>query len=288
MKLPKNITPLLDGDWVVYAACSAIEYRHEERYIEMATEEGWWEDGMNIPDPSFQSVVDVFEGKVKEIKRVLRTKTNPIIFFTGPNNFRKEVAKTKVYKGTRKEEKPFFYEDLKGLIELRYATKVDDTLEADDLMSIHQTESPDDTCIVTVDKDLRQVNGWHYSPEGWNYPSFGPKYVTDENSYIEFKNPDKKGKGIVGTGYQFFWAQMLLGDSTDNIPGLPGHGPAAVMKLLEQCNTKGECFEAVRDAYRDVCWMPNAYMLEQGQLLWMVREIKDGKPVMWSIPNAPS
>ena len=282
MELPKNILPLVDGDWILYMACSAIEYRLVKE----------WKDSGEVgpePTPSYEDTVTVLKNRIEEIKKTLHTTTEPIFFFTGANNFRKEVAVSKVYKGKREgQPKPFHYNNLKKFVETMYTTQEKDNLEADDLMSIWQTEweanrplnSEDQCCIVTVDKDLRQVNGWHYSPEGYNYGSFGPEYVTDENCWIKLSKNRKK---IVGTGWKFFFSQLLTGDTVDDIPGLPHTGPVKALSILTPCATMAEAFDAVEWAYRGECWDPEAYLLEQGRLLWMVREIRDGKPVMWEV-----
>jgi len=285
MKLPENILPLLDGDWVCYMACAAIEYKWGEKQEEKGLD----------PDstPPFGDIVDVLEFKIKEIKHELETEVDPIIFFSGKKNFREEVAITKVYKGNRVQEKPFHYQNLKNYIEARYDTQVEDTLEADDLMSITQelyerwdgVGADTKSCIVTVDKDLRQVNGWHYSPEGHNFGSFGPRYCTNANTYIEPKDPEKISKGLIGTGYKFFYAQMIIGDTVDNVPGLPRHGPKVALKILADCETERQCYEAVRDAYRDACIMADDYFKEQAYLLWMIRSFnEEGLPVMWEEP----
>lgn len=291
-KLPPNILPLVDGDWILYMACSAVEYPLMKEWKEECKEAE--DKGLPLPPeptPSFEDTVNVLTGKIKEIKRVLKTETIPILFFTGHNNFRKELAVSKTYKGNRPSEKPYFYEDLKGYIEINYPTREEDNLEADDLMAMYQTHEltfkkmdfyPKDTCIVTVDKDLRQVNGWHYSPEGHNYPSFGPKFVTDENSYIELS---PNGKKVIGTGWKFFYSQLLTGDTVDNIPGLPLYGPKKAVPLLVDTTTEGEAYELVREAYRDKCLMADDYLLEQARLLWMVRGYDDdGEPEMWFPP----
>ena len=292
MNLPENITPLIDGDWMLYMACNAVEYSWSERWAE---EQGAdFDPDEPPPTPPFEEIVDVLEHKLKEIRDALNTKAVPIFFFTGHNNFRKTVAKTKAYKGNRDSEKPYHYQNLTNLIEARYPFQRKDDVEADDLMAIYQTQmlysesvggifSP--TCIVTVDKDLRQVNGWHYSPEGHNFPSFGPTYVTDDNSYIEYKDSEKPAKGLLGTGWKFFYAQLITGDTVDNIPGLPRQGPAKALSLLTPCTTPREAYEVVRDAYRDICIMADDYLLEQAYLLWMVRGYnEDGTPAMWEAP----
>jgi len=281
MKIPKDIQPLIDGDWIVYMACNAIEYRLMKEWREAGEVEP-------EPTPSFDDTVRVLVSRVKEVSKVLGTEMPPLFLFTGKNNFRKEVAKTKVYKGNRKgREKPFHYQNLVNYIEASYATSTIDNVEADDLMAILQTEATSyPTCIVTVDKDLRQVNGWHYSPEGANFPSFGPTYVTDDNSYIKWKDPENKKKGLIGTGYKFFYAQLITGDGVDNIPGLPKGGPTLAMQLLEECTTERECFEVVRWEYRGICWDPDTYMKEQIDLLWMIRHFNDdGSIQYWEEPD---
>lgn len=293
--------PLIDGDWLQYLSCQAVEYHWEDRCVE---------DGLDIeanPHPPFQQIADVFDYKIKDIKKEIKQKIEectevlePIVFFTGPNNFRKELAKTKEYKGNRKDlEKPYHHKNLKNYVMAQYHTEENDKIEADDFMAITQEAyerirknnpdscNPKTTIIVTVDKDLRQVNGWHYSPEiGNGAASFGPKFCTDETSYVEFKNPDKIEKGLIGTGFKFFYAQCITGDGVDNIPGLPRHGPKAALKILEGCETERECFEAVRDAYRDTLLLADECLLEQARLLWMVRSLDANlKPKIWEEPD---
>jgi len=273
MSIPDNLLPLIDADWLCYMACQAIEY------------------GMDNPrEADFQDIVDVLEARVKDICIILNTCEVPLFFFSGADNFRMDIATTKGYKANRKHDKPFNYANLVMYVEAKYVTVRHDNMEADDGMAIFQTEweycrplNEEGQCIiVTVDKDLRQVNGWHYSPEGYNFPSFGPVYVTDENSYIELSANRKK---VVGTGYLFFYSQLLTGDGVDNIPGLPHTGPVAAFNILANATTKGEAYEAVREAYRDVCWDPDVYLKEQADLLWMVREVNDeGEPVLWQPP----
>ena len=276
-KLPTNLTPLIDGDWIVYMCCQAIEYSCEG-------------------EPKLQDIVDVFDHKIEEIVKTLGGTTEPpIIFYTGQANFRKERATTKVYKGNRKDkERPFHYENLKNYISTKYACLVNPATEADDMMAIWQTQWEEckpldhegECIIVTVDKDLRQVNGWHYSPEGHNFPSFGPTFVTDDNSYINLKNPVNPGKGLIGTGYKFFWSQVITGDSVDNIPGLPKAGPKFAYELLKDVDSEYACYEAVKGAYRDVLLNADDCLREQVDLLYMVRELDGGGyPVMYTYPE---
>ena len=99
------------------------------------------------------------------------------------------------------------------------------TLEADDLMGIACSSGK--AVAVTLDKDLLSCPGWHYRPQ---YSHTGKR---DENG--------KQGKVTHEAEiiYQpewradeLFFKQWLMGDMTDNYPGLPRVGPKTAEKLL--------------------------------------------------------
>jgi len=74
-------------------------------------------------------------------------------------------------------------------------------MEADDGLAIAQgyfQEQGIESIIVTEDKDLLQVPGWHYNPN---------------------KN-DKPFKISEEQGHFLLWKQVITGDKTDNIPGV--------------------------------------------------------------------
>ena len=129
---------------------------------------------------------------------------------------------------------------------------------------------------------MKTVEGWFYGPEGHNYGSFGPMYITQQNSYITLSANKKK---IEGVGYKFFYSQLITGDTVDNILGLRGKGPAAAVKILDGCNSEPECYLAVRGAYREVLMNADECLLEMAYLLHMVRGYnEDGSIMMWESP----
>lgn len=105
-------------------------------------------------------------------------------------------------------------------------------IEADDVMGIlgSAPSLPDGSIpvIVTVDKDLRQVPGWHFNP---NHDDF-PIRVTQEEA-------DRA-----------FHLQWLTGDATDHVPGLWRWGPAKASALLDPLPSHA-WGAAVLAAYRD-------------------------------------
>lgn len=217
----------------------------------------------------------------------------PIIYLTGKGNFREAIAKRKPYKGTRKEEgKPWHYANIWAYLQVKWSAIIVEGMEADDAMCIEQTvwlnhnkDYPDippvDTIICTRDKDLRQCDGWHFGWELGNQPQFGPVFV-DGFGTLSLSEDNKKLRGV---GEKFFYAQLIMGDPVDNIPGLPKHGPKAAFDIVGNTQTREEGFKAVLEAYRAVYGdSAETEMLEQGQLLWMVRELdEEGKPKMWRL-----
>ena len=112
-------------------------------------------------------------------------------------------------------------------------------------------------------------------------PEFGPELV-NEIGYLEPVYKDEKIKGLKGTGLKFFYSQLITGDRVDNIPGLPKGGPVLAFNTLDACHTEEELFREVSALYLERVPNPQEYLLEQGQLLWMVQSLhEDGSPVMW-------
>ena len=210
-----------------------------------------------------------------------RSRTDDFVVPTFAPNFREALANGKVYKGTRKQDKPFHWINLTAHILSQPSVVVAVGCEADDLVAIHHTLNPDGSIICTRDKDLRMVPGWHYGWECGKQPELGPvKY--DDLGEIRLVQT-KSGNKIVGGGFAFFCSQLLTGDVVDNIGGLKGYGPVKTFKLLENCTSMGDYFSAVRNAYHElVPDNPEEALREQCNLLWIVRELNpDGSLKMF-------
>jgi 5'-3' exonuclease len=151
-----------------------------------------------------------------------------IAFFTGKDNFRKELAFTKEYKGNRKgRPKPALFDAAREYMTNAWGCVTVNGIEADDALGICQTEMDDDTIICTIDKDLQQIEGVHYN---WN---------SDEIFEVSKEE-------AIYTKY----IQILMGDSTDNIQGIPRVGEVKAIKILSKVKDEGCSYlEAVCDAY---------------------------------------
>lgn len=169
-------------------------------------------------------------------------------WITGKGNYRYDIAKTVPYKGNRKDvQRPKHYEALREHLVKRHEAIVTVGEEADDAVGIESTKLLDNCWIIHVDKDLDQLQGWHYNP------------VKDERYYVnEFD------------AYKAFCTQLLTGDRIDNIPGLDGIGPKKAEKALKEAKTKQELLETAWEKYQELGYSKE-YLVEQGQLLWLRR-----------------
>ena len=162
------------------------------------------------------------EAKIGINKRLLHmceeNSTNKYVgFLTGKKCFRYKVAKSQGYKEKRPTEKPeLLYLLTQYMIEvLRF--DVVDGLEADDLVVYWNREMKEETIICSPDKDvLKQTPGVHYNYR-WSKDGRGSWVTTSEDD-----------------ADIFLWQQVLMGDSTDCIPGLPGIGEKKALKILKE------------------------------------------------------
>lgn len=208
-------------------------------------------------------------------------------------NFREEKAVQKGYKANRKQDKPKHFYNVLAHILANHPYHVNENgLEADDAMCIRQykTWREQDTIICSRDKDVRQCPGLHYSWEINKQASVGPLFI-EPLGFLEKKTKTSSGKPkpptLFGGGHKFFYAQMLMGDNTDNIGGLQGYGPVFAYNLLNDATTERQCYELVAELYVKNCgddW--KTLMKEQADLLWMVREVnEDGSAKLWLPPR---
>ena len=234
----------------------------------------------------FDKVAECIDNDIAAICRGAGADEAPVIFLTGKENFRDGIAVSKPYKGNRKSEKPFHWENITAYLWNQYEVRLVEGLEADDLMAIEQVGwmgSDQETIICTRDKDLRMVPGWHYGWECGAQREFGPLFA-DIIGDIELDR-EKKPPKLSGYGLKFFYAQLLMGDSVDNIPGLPRCGAVKAYDVLHDADTEAVMFERVRTEY-EMKGYGDDYLLEQGQLLWMTQELtEEGKPKLWQFPE---
>jgi 5'-3' exonuclease len=149
------------------------------------------------------------------------------------------------YKANRTQPKPKHYTFLKDHLLINWNATQAIGVEADDLISIAQTKDPDNTVGCTIDKDiLYQVIGHKYN------------FVKEEFLY-----------GQEDECLNYFYNQMLVGDTADNLRGVDGIGKVKASKYLSDLYTEEELFKTVYDLYEDHerFWM-------NADCFWMLRE----------------
>lgn len=120
------------------------------------------------------------------------------------------------------------------------------------------TERPSDTVIVTLDKDLDQVAGWHYN------------FVTKKRYWV---TPEE--------GKYFFYQQVLTGDRIDNIPGLPKVGPVKAKKILGEISDETTYKEKVLAAYMEVLSLTEEQAKEKINLIGKLIYIRQKPDELW-------
>jgi len=170
------------------------------------------------------------------------------------------------------------------------------TQEADDSLTQYQVRQricggEDSSVLMSGDKDLWMVEGLHCDPKtGRMYRVFG-------YGNCEYRDVGNKEPKLVGEGTSWFWHQMLMGDTADNIPGLPkisgrllneylptakynanrtsqACGEAKAVAVLDGVNNDKEAFRRVYECYTDYYRDTNntaEMFFEQAFLLWMRR-----------------
>ena len=176
------------------------------------------------------------------------------VFLTGSTNdgyaanFRIDVAKIKPYKGNRIQPKPLHYEAIRKYLRDKWGAVTTDGYEADDALGINQDDS---SCIATIDKDLNMIPGFHYN---WQ-----------KDQFFDVNGADASF---------FFYKQLLTGDSTDNIVGLPGVGPVKAEKILAGHTSNEDMYWRCVCAYENSSYdKPMDALLENARLLWIQQEL---------------
>ena len=169
-----------------------------------------------------QTEEEAIDGINKRLLHMCKeTGTNEYIgFLTKGSCFRYKVAKSKGYKSTRPTEKPDLLYKLKDYLQNTLKFDIVEQLEADDLVCYWDNKLEQNTIICSPDKDvLKQTPGKHYNYR-WTKESRG-SWVTTSKEDAE----------------KFLWQQVLMGDSTDGIPGLPGVGEKTALKILDNMDS---------------------------------------------------
>ena len=256
MEFPKSFKEgLLDGDMLAFSSCAALEY------------------GKDPEDVNWNDIAENMAGRIQYMKRTLGIEKMRI-FLTSDYNYRYDINSG--YKANRVDSwRPYNLKNAKAYLKSMYDAEEIYGLEADDLMSIYQDKQNNSTVIITLDKDLKQVPGCHFT---WETQHHGEvrQIVTSLGhleEIIKVSTSGTKKKEYKGSGFLFFMHQCLVGDSTDGVLGCAvkevvqiksgkkagelqekrkGIGAQEAYLALKDCETQGAAFQKVAKLYQAI------------------------------------
>jgi len=185
----------------------------------------------------------------------------------GLNNFRDIIYPE--YKANRKSNRddfPFVPILRQRAVDANMAIAADG-MEADDLLRIWREEAileGKDYIISSIDKDLQCIPGRHY--------------LMHKNQFVTVSEEE---------ALRFFYEQLLKGDPTDNIKGIPSIGPVKAKRILEKYSTEEEFQFTVVSCYQDFFgddWLKELTL--NGKLLYL-RKTRDDEFSIANWPNVP-
>lgn len=221
---------LIDGDILVYRAGFAVQ-------------SGAVGEGDDIEYPPTSHALQAVKMMLNNIHQKCRYDQSWIFLSSNDkSNYRYEVAVTKPYKGNRTAGRPVYFDAIREYLVDKHGAVIVYGQEADDALGIASNTT--DTVLVTIDKDLDMIPGWHFN------------FVKDLKYYVNRTE-----------AYRNFCVQMLVGDSVDNIVGVKGIGPVKAAKAIAEAKRdKARMLQIVYDLYDD-----EDLFLEMGKLLWIRR-----------------
>ena len=277
----KTVVALIDADPIVYASAFACEKRFylyngaEYKGKVAATEALEADPGDHLWERlEVESVENALHNANRAVEKIIDAVGNWSkrdvgwkLYLTGSGNFRDELATIRPYKGNRLPwHKPRLGREVTAYLKEHWLARTAYGQEADDALSIMQTSlraSKVPSVIVSIDKDLLMVPGWHYNPTSGEFTKTSPQ------------------EGLVR-----FYRQVLTGDTTDNIGGCYKVGPARAREIVTPDMKETAMWNAVVTAYvasvtkygKDTGYLegptPGPFLAtkENARLVWMRRE----------------
>lgn len=234
---------LLDADILTYRAAAVSEELSQRGALQIL--DTFITDILTVKIPAVIADVRCYQG---------------YLTYSRESNYRHAYAQTAPYKGQRQSKRrPKHYEVLREYMVDHHGFIMVSGQEADDAIGIEAMKDPDNSCIVSIDKDFFNIPCWNF-----NYVTNRLKRITPEQAA------------------RHFYTQILTGDVIDNVKGVHGIGPVKAAALLAYTNDAMDV-----DTINRHCWetvveeMGREWALENARLLW----IRQKPDQIWEPPT---
>jgi 5'-3' exonuclease len=242
---------LIDADSLFYLACYTLD---DPAFIEKCGLSGKSTD--TIIESLAEVGADRLENMINELLLDITNDENKIeitgveIYVTHcKNSIRKEISKD--YKSNRKPN--LVVNALRKMYIEKNNAIYSDTLEADDLIADRAKELGEFKCIiVTMDKDMTQIGGFIYN--FYRKPSPNNIQKTEFRDGVDVITYKRKGLSYVSKfdGKKFLANQLLQGDASDKIGGLPKYGAVKASKIIDPITNTFGLIRSVLAEYKKV------------------------------------
>ena len=228
---------LIDGDLIAYRAGFGGQKKLPDGTIEP------------VPDAVMKSRVDSFIVDLLMFDLPDCTDYEGYLSLDSESNFRNAIAVTAPYKGNRTAAKPHHYDLIRDRLLTYWEFHGISGQAADDSWAQEESGEGGKTVIVSIDKDMLQVPGWHYN------------FVNRTMQKLTFFE-----------GFRNFCVQMLMGDKVDNIIGLHRVGIKTAQKIVNDTSPwEAALLETVALEYKKHGDTELKHFKENAKLLWLRR-----------------
>jgi len=185
-------------------------------------------------------------GFFRMLLKLLQEKPDNFIIVFDPGTKTKRQEEFKEYKQNRPEIDEWFKQQIPKIIQIlkdsNFDVEIIPEYEADDVIAslVETIKKQDKAVVVSSDKDLKQL-------------------IDDNVEFLEPKKMDYVDKNKFLKEYGFKPENMLLylallGDASDNIPGVKWIWPKTARKVVEEVGRKSEEVGRIFDENKKIIW----------------------------------
>lgn len=274
---------IIDADTIAFAACSVCQYEAVD--ISPDREHAVYDESLGcFRDINIDEAVLHAKGKVELIlERIGGKKKNTELHFTmSRDNFRNQLLKEafpnnpelwyKAHRSDREKKPPVGLSACKEQLAIHFKSFYWLNIEADDAVVERKYALKDNAILVCVDKDIYKNTPdfgqphWNYYEAPWLANPIAMKWIPMDEEEALYN----------------LYMQAIIGDRSDNVPGLPGIGPKKAAAFLELGMSEEELWEGVKAAYNKHCKYGDP---EQMAILNMrlvnMNQTTDGEVSLW-------